>query len=505
MKVTPFVAALMLAACGGLPPLPPPPASPPPITAPSTRIIAAESPLQTPDAPFRENPPEAGPAVPWSAPIAKTWTLASGVHVLLVEQHDLPIVSLRIVAPAGAGDLGLPAASVTFTGALLEQGAGARSALSISDDLQALGVMHGAGCDWDACSARIKVLTSRLGPALDILSDIVLRPTFPDVDIERTRKSWLASLQQEKNSPSVMEQNAIAATVFGRRHPYAHGLRGTAAEIMSLTRKDVLRAFSRMFTPHGTTIVVAGDVTQHDLQNLLEARFSAWKGPAAPRFAVPSANAPPAKGVRVVLVDVPGAAQSQVYVAEEGAPFSAADRIPLHVMNLILGGSFSSRINIDLRETKAYTYGARSAFSMRHGAGPFTAGGAIFAEHTAEAARELLAQIERIRSEPVAATELADAKESARLALPARFEGVDEITGALHELVVYGLPLDEYAAVVGRIDAVSAADVQRVARKWLRPEALHVVVAGDRARVEKDLVAVGPVELRDAYGEPVSN
>ncbi len=172
-------------------------------------------------------------------------------------------------------------------------------------------------------------------------------------------------------------------------------------------------------------------------------------------------------------------------------------------MNAILGGMFSSRINLDLRETHAYTYGAHSRFSMRHGAGPFTAGGAIFSEHTADAVRLLLAHVERIRSEPVSPAELADAKENARLALPARFESIDDVTGALQDMAVYELPLDEYATRAARIDAVTAADVQRVASQWLHPETLRVVVAGDRAKIEKDLAALGlgPIEFRDAYGD----
>ena len=167
------------------------------------------------------------------------------------------------------------------------------------------------------------------------------------------------------------------------------------------------------------------------------------------------------------MVDVPGAAQSQVYVVAEGVPMATPDRIPLYVMNLILGGMFSSRINLDLREAHAYTYGAHSTFGMRHGAGPFMAGGAIFAEHTGDAVRELLAQIDRIRSEPVTSDELSDAKEHAKLALPARFESVDDVTQALQEIAAYGWPLDEYATLAARIDAVTAADVQHVAKQRL--------------------------------------
>jgi zinc protease len=205
----------------------------------------------------------------------------------------------------------------------------------------------------------------------------------------------------------------------------------------------------------------------------------------------------------VVLVDVPGAAQSQVFLAHEGAAMATSDRVSLQIMNSILGGMFSSRINLELREARAYTYGAHSRFALRHGSGPFSAGGAIFADHTVDAVRELLAQLGRMRDEEVTADELSDAKEHAKLALPARFESVGQIAEALQEVALYGLPLDEFATLGVRIDAVTAADVQRAAKQWLHPDAIYVVVTGDRAKVETDLASIGPVELRDAYGDPI--
>lgn len=491
---------VVLAACGGQPPLPPPPPAPPSVNPPTVATVPAPT-ATTPDAPFRENPPPAGPAVTWSPPKIASWALGNGVRVLFVERHDLPVVSVRVVTSVGAGDVGLPPAQATFAGSLLEQGAGKRTALEIDDDLEALGAVHGAGCEWDSCSARVKVLSSHLPAALDILADVVLRPTFADAEIERARKRWLASLQQEKNSPGAMAQNALAAAVYGRGHPYGHSLRGVAADVEKVTSAELRAAYARLFVPRATTLVVAGDITEVDLRAALDSRFGTWKGGAAARRPIPPAPAPKPKAAKVLLVDVPHAAQSQVYLAEEGAPFASNDRIPLGIMNLVLGGMFSSRINLDLREAKAYTYGARSRFALRHGAGPFSAGGAMFADHTLDAAKELLLQVNKMRDETVTAEELADAKESARLALPARFESVDDVTAALQDLVVYGLPLDEYATRAARIDAVTAADVQRVARKWLRPQDLRVVVAGDRARFEKDLGALGPVELRDAFGD----
>jgi zinc protease len=392
---------------------------------------------------------------------------------------------------------------MAFMGALLEQGAGSRNALALSDEYTALGADHSAWCDWDTCGASIKVLASKLPAALELLADVVQHPTFPDAEIDRTRKRWLASIQQEKNSPGAMEQNALAAAIFGRAHPYGHSLRGQSADADKLTRADVEQAYKRAFQPRSATIVVAGDVAPDALRSLLEARFGPWAGESAMRATMVHAPRPPKGAARVVLVDVPGAAQSQVFLASEGAPFATADRIPLSVMNLILGGMFSSRINLDLREAKAYTYGAHSRFSMRHGAGPFAAGGAIFAEHTADAVKALQAQIDRIRAEPVTAEELADAKENAKLALPARFESVDDLSGALQDIAVYEMPLDEYAQRTAKIDAVTAADVQRVAKAWLHPEAMRIVIAGDRAKIEHGLGELGAVEARDAYGDPV--
>ena len=430
--------------------------------------------------------------------------MKNGVRVLLVERHDLPIVSVRVVTRRWRGRhrRGSPGRRCLHGHPCWSRAPAPARRSSLSDDYEAMGADHAAWCEWDSCVVSAKVLASRLGAAADVLADVTLRPSFPDAEIERGRKRWLAGIQQEKNSPGSMEQNALAAAVYGRANPYGHSLRGETAGMEKVDRADVERAWRRIFEPRSATVIVAGDVTADALRTMVESHFGEWKGGAAVRTPVP--HAPPhGKAGRVVLVDVPGAAQSQVFLADEGAPFSTADRIPLSVMNLILGGSFSSRINLELREAKAYTYGAHSGFSLRHGAGPFAAGGAIFAEHTVDAARSLLAQIDRIRTEPVTAEELNEAKENAKLALPARFETVDDLTGALEELAVYGLPLDEYAQRIARIDAVTPADVQRVAKKWLRPGALRIVVTGDRAKIEHGLMDLGPIEVRDAYGDVV--
>jgi zinc protease len=490
-------------ACASAPPPAPAPA-PPPVASSPAPAPAPQPAAVTPDAPFRQVPPPPGPAIAWTPPKIASYALPNGLRVLFVERHDLPIVGVRVVSVVGGGDVtGVRPGVVPFMGAMLEQGAGSRTALAISDDYEAIGADHGAWCDWDTCGARAKVLASHLPAALDILADIVQRPSLQGAEIDRLRKRWLASIEQEKSNPARMEQNAIAVAVFGPAHPYGHSRREVQAAIEKLTRAEVEAAWRRLFAPRSTFVVVAGDVAPDALRGLLEARFGRWGGAAAARVPVPRAPAAPRGARSIALVDLPGAAQSQVYVVGEGAAMAAPDRIPLQVMNLVLGGMFSSRINLDLREAHAYTYGAHSSFAMRHGAGPFMAGGAMFAEHTGDALRELLAQVDRIRNERVTDEELADAKEHAKLALPARFESVDEVAQAVQELAAYGLPLDEYATLAARIDAVSATDVQRVARQWLHPESMRVVVTGDRSKIEHDLSPFGAIETRDAFGEVV--
>jgi predicted Zn-dependent peptidase len=499
--------ASVLAACGGRDaafPSPPPPVNEPAPAPTATPATDVELVQETPDAPFREKAPLPGPPVTFVPPKIESFTLNNGMRVLLVERHELPIVDVRLVVKIGAGDVaGEKPGVASFTGAMLEQGTKKRTALQISDDFEAIGAQHAAWVDWDSGNVTMKVLSSDLDKGLDIFADVVTNPTFPDAEIERLRARRLASLAQEKNSPGAMVQNALAAALYGRGHPYGNSLTGRVDDAKALKKADLLRFYRKAFVPQNAAIVVAGDVTRATLAPKLQARFGAWSGGAPVRPAIPAV--PPSRGARVTLVDRPGAPQSQVILAEPGVPFSSKDRDALWVMNAILGGMFTSRVNLNLREKHAYTYGARTRFSMRHGPGPFTAGGAMVADKTRESVKELLSELERIRAEDVTPEELSDAKENLRLAMPGRFESVSDVTGALADLVVYDLPLDEYATRPARIAAVTAAEVRRVASTYLHPQSIHVIVVGDRKSVEPELeiLRLGKAEVRDAYGDPL--
>jgi len=502
----------LVAACGGKTTLPPPPLAPPPVAPPkpleSQPTSAAAVRADTPDAPFREKVPDEDGTVVFSAPKIESFRLKNGVRVLFVERRDLPIVSVRVTLKGGAGDYPSIRPGVTsFMGSMLEQGTKNRSALQFSDDYEEIGAQHAAWCSWDSCGSSVKILSRHVDRALAILSDVVTHPNFPDSEIERLRARRVAALSQEKTQPGAMSQNATAAALYGRNHPYGHSLTGRIEEVKGLGRPDIVKAYETVFTPKNATVIVAGDITKQALTEKLEASLGTW---AAPPGAAPAPRAPqtpaPSKGARLVLVDKPGATQSQVGLAEVGVPMRNPDRDALVVMNAILGGIFSSRINLNLREANHFTYGAGSRFARRRGAGPFVAGGAMVADKTTAAVGELFREIRRMLDEDVKDEELAEAKADIKHGLPASFETVSAVTQALEDIFVYDLPLDEYATLTKRVDAVTVKDVRRVAKKYLHPDLLKVVVVGDRAKLESELVQtlrLGQPDERDAFGDPV--
>ncbi len=502
----------LLVGCGAASPEPEVPIVPPPVSQPKVAKTPPPVVLTTPDAPFRQKAPAADGSVTFVPPKIETLKLKNGLRVLFVERRDLPIVSVRVVIKGGAGDYDFKPGVASFMGSMLEQGAGKRSALEISDEYEAIGAQHGAGVDWDSAYVAVKVMSEHLERALDLLADVTLRPTFPEAEIERQKERRLGNLVQERRSAGAMAGNAVSATVFGRKHPYGHALVGREEDVKAVKKGALEGAYRTLFNAKHATLVVAGDVAKDDVIAKLEKAFGGWKPTAG---AAPKAPATPKlseKESRLVFVDLPKATQTQVLLAQPGAPFGSPDREVISVLNAILGGTFGSRINLNLREDKGITYGARSRFGLYRGAGSFTAGGAMAAKDggglaaaTTVAIRELFAEVQKMRDVEVSDDELKNAKEQMKLAMPGRFETVSEVTSALEDLAVYDLPADDFGKRVARIEAVTAKDIKRVATDLLRPKAMKVVVVGDKAKLEADLdkLHLGPMDVRDATGEPV--
>lgn len=502
-----IVTGLVLAAVGCGPDAPPklPAPAPPTPVVPAPTAPPAPISRETPDAPFRAKPPGPDGQLTFTSPKPETATLSNGLRVLVVPQHALPVVAVRLVITAGVGDVpGARPGAVTFLGGMLEQGTKKRSALQISDDYEALGVQHGAWLDWDSGGVAIKALPDKLDAALEIMTDIALAPSFPQAEIDRLRARRIAAIRSERSSPGTIAANALGPALYGRAHPYGRSQSGEEADAEKLTQAELVKLYERLWSPKNAAIVVAGDVTREAIVAKLEAAFGKWK-PAAGAAARRAPTAPPtnAKRPRVVLVDKPGA-QSQIQIARVGAAYGTKDREAMVVANSILGGMFSSRVNMNLREKNAYTYGARSYFAMRHGAGPFAVSAAVFADKTIPAIEEVLKELEGLRQGGPTEDELALAKESWLLAMPGRFETAADVATAFGDLLVHDLPTDDYDQRRARVLAVTAADVQRVAKEWFSPDAMTIIVVGDKAKLEPELAKLGALEERDSFGNVVA-
>jgi zinc protease len=348
------------------------------------------------------------------------------------------------------------------------------------------------------------VPVSRLGEALPIMADIATRPTFPSDELERLRQQRLVGLLQARDRAPTIASIAFQRVLYGPTHRFGTPMFGTAATIKSFTTDDLRGFYAYRFRPGNAALIVVGDVLPEKVMPLLETSFGSWKvegtGPAQAQL---TEAQEPAKR-EVYLVDKTGAAQSEIRIGWIGVPRSTSDFFPILVMNTILGGSFTSRLNMNLREKHGYAYGADSSFAMYVAAGPFTASAAVQTDKTTEALKEFFNELNGML-QPVPAEELARAKNYVALRFPGGFETTGDISRRLEELALYHLPDDYYVKYVPNIQAVTAADVQRVAQKYIQPARFVVVVVGDLKAIEPgiralNLGSVKVLSLDDVFG-----
>ena len=477
--------------------------APEPVPAPVTPPVAVA--VDTPRTPAfdRTNPPTLGTPGPLALPPVTRRQLDNGLEILVVEHHELPLVDMILVVKTGGeGDPANKPGVATLTSSMLDEGAGRRSSLDIADQEAFLGVQVGTGSGWDQSIVSLHAPVAVLDSAMALFADVALRPTFPVSDLERLRKERMTELLQLKDRAPQIADRAYAAILYGERHPYGRPLTGTEASTRAITRADVQRFYQTYFRPNNATLIVVGDVTADDVERRVRGLFGGWSRGDVPTttFATPPAGLATA----IYLIDKPGAPQSSVRIGSIGVPRSTEDYFSILVMNTILGGAFTSRLNNNLRETHAYTYGAGSGFSMRRSAGPFTARAEVVGAKSDSSLIEFMKELRAIR-ERVPDAELEKAKRYLQLQLPGDFETTGDIATQLIPVVVHGLPLDYYNSYVQRIEQVTSADVQRVAERYVDPSKFAVVVVGDRKAIEAGLrsLNLGEVSIRDLTGQPV--
>ena len=472
-----------------------------PAAAPGAAAPApAPAPIQRFD---RSVPPEAGPPPELSLPPIERRTLPNGLTLLIVEHHELPVADfILIVGSGGEANQSGKAGLATLTASMLDEGAGTRDALAIADQEAFLGIRLSTSSGWDASTVALHTPIAQLDSALALFADVALRPTFPRQELERLRKERLTQLIQQRDQPRAVASLAHAAILYGRSHPYGNPLLGTERSTRAITHADIRQFYEQHYRPNNATLIVVGDVTPDDIERRARAHFGGW----APRPVPPPAfgTPPEVPATTIYLIDKPGAPQSSIRIGTIGVPRSTEDYFAILVMNTILGGSFTSRLNQNLRETHGYAYGAGSGFAMRRAAGPFVASAEVTGTKTDSSLVEFMKELRAIR-DTVPAGELAKAKRYLQLQLPLDFETTGDIAGQLVPIALYGLPLDYYDSYVQQIEQVSQADVQRVARRYIEPGRMAVVVVGDRRSIEASLRAldVGTVSIRNLEGEPV--
>jgi len=451
----------------------------------------------------RSKPPELGPPPRVALPPIVTRQLPNGLKLVIVEQHELPLADfVLLVGSGGTADPAGKTGIANLTAQMLREGTTTRKSLDIADQIAFLGINLSPTSSWESSTLSLHTPTAQLDSALALFADVALHPSFPANDFERIRKNRQTELLQLRDQGPAIANIAFPAIIYGSAHPYGVPLIGTEASVKSLTTADLQSYYQSNFKPNNTTLIIVGDVNPDQIEQKINRLFGRWE-----RGDVPPLNysePPKSSTTTIYLIDKPGAAQSSFRIGSVGVPRSTRDYFALTVMNTILGGSFSSRLNQNLREAKGYTYGAGSRFDMRRAAGPFTASAEIVSAKTDSALLEFMKELNNIR-QSVPADELSRAKRYLQLQLPGNFETTQQIGAALVPVALYGLPLDYFNNYVQNVEGVTQADVARVAQQYINPGSLAVVIVGDRKTIEPALKStnVGPIVIRDIAGQPI--
>lgn len=452
------------------------------------------------NAPSRPTP---GPTRDYRFPTFERLTMDSGLSIVIAPVAKLPVVTVMALVDAGAsadprGQEGV----AQLTAHVLAEGTERSDGAELAERFERLGTALDTGADWDSSTVRITVTPQRLPEALTLVAEVIRVPSFAEREVERLKQERLAELLQQQTEPRGLADDMFGRFVYSVNSRYAVPDGGTETTVSALGRDLVHEFYQARYAPSSTTLIIVGDVTRESAHAMVADAFGAWTGPVVSRIAISDQPATSTRTVHIVeKVDAP---QSELRVGHVGVPRLHPDYFAIVVMNAILGGLFSSRINLNLREAHAYTYGAFSSFDWRRDAGPFTVATAVRSDVTDAAVRETLLEIERMQASEVTDTELSLATSYLDGVFPIRFESTTAIANALASLVSYGLPDDYYDRYRANIRSVTASDVLRAARAHLRLDALQIVTVGDPTVVRGPLEAlgIGPVRIYDAEGHP---
>jgi zinc protease len=441
----------------------------------------------------RSQLPSLGPERPFRFPAIARRTLPNGLRLLTVEHHRVPLVSVLLLVPAGAAaDPPDRPGLAAITADMLDEGCGDRSALDVHEALGRIGAQLDTDVGHDATIIGLTTLERFLDRGLELVADMVMRPRFEQREMDRVRDLRLHRLLQLRDMPPAVADRVFAQLLY-RGHPYGHLPIGTEVSLKAISVRDITGFHRRVFSPDRSTLIAVGDSSHQKLAEVAERAFEGWRGAAdnEPPPEPDSFSPPLAPPSRLAIVHRPGAAQSELRIGQVALSRSTPEYHAALVLNMVLGGQFVSRINMNLREDKGYTYGARTAFEFRRAAGPFVLQASVQSETTADAVREALNEIRAIRGErPVTAAELELGRAALTRGYPRNFETADQIARAAAQLALYGLPDDYFTTFVPKVLALTEKDVTKVAAAHVDPARLLTVIVGDREKVAPSLTSL---------------
>jgi len=475
--------------------IPPAPETPKPTARVENKTVSKE--------PWRNEVPKPAPLAATPLPSANKFALGNGLTVYLVEKHDLPVVSAELVARAGSASDGAKPGLAGFTSAMLDEGTEKRDALGIARDLEALGAALGVDVGRDGTTLGVRSLKQNAAKTLEIMSDVALHPTFPQQEIERVRNDRLTALLQDRDSPFRIAYTVMWTELYGPENPYGHMVIGTEPALKTSSRDDIHSFYSSAFTPSNAALVLTGDLTESEARQLANDTFGQWKGSGAPPPLQAGRGVEPEK---VLIVDRPNMPQTAVVVAQIGIERKNPDYEKLSVMNQVMGGLFSSRLNLNLREQHGYTYGASSNIYDTTHEGPWMLAAQVRTDVTGASISEMFKEAKGMLEKEVTPEELKLAKESISRSLPAQFMTSQSTAGTIGGLFLYDLPPDYYQELPKRIEDMTAAQVFEATKTHLKPDSMKVIAVGDRKVIDKQIAALklGPVGYRLPDGRPVS-
>jgi zinc protease len=452
--------------------------------------------------------PQPGPQPEVSFPPLERTNLANGLKIILAARHGVPLVNFDLLVNAGyAADQFSAVGTARLAMDMLDEGTKTRSALQINDELARLGADLSAGSDLDVSTVHLSALTANLDPSLNLFADVILNPSFPPADFKRLQQQRLAEIQSEKTEPRLMALRILPGLLFGKDHAYGNPLTGsgTEAAVAKMTPADMSAFHQTWFKPNNATLLIVGDTQLPQVLPKLEKLFAAWTSGSVPEKNIGPVPEPTAPAV--YLVDRPGSIQSMIMVADIAPSTGSPDEIALETMNTILGGAFTSRLNMNLREDKHWSYGVRSTLVAARGPSPFVVRAPVQTDKTKESMIEINKEIHDILTEhPVTAEELATAKNDLTLKLPGQWETQSHIAVSLAQIVRFGWPDDYFTTYPGRVRALTQEEVEHAAQLAVHPSQLIWVVIGDRSKVESGLreLGWGQIHFLDPDGHTVN-